>query len=169
MKHIRRAGLEDIEYVLQHYREVTQHMESCGIYQWDEVYPDRRILTEDIGKGNLYLFERSGHMAAAFVVNQVFDPEYANGCWNAPDSSFAVLHRLSVNPSDQNQGLGKRMLQCAEQLIRQKGYESIRLDAYALNAAAVSLYERAGYLKVGTAELRMGKFYLFEKILAMPC
>ena len=50
-----------------------------------------------------------------------------------------------------------------EKLLRDRGIETIRLDAYSLNPAALRMYDKLGYKKVGKAVWRKGLFYLFEK------
>jgi ribosomal protein S18 acetylase RimI-like enzyme len=53
-----------------------------------------------------------------------------------------------------------------EELLREKGVESIRLDAFSLNPVALGMYNRLGYKKVGEVIWRKGLFYLFEKKLS---
>ncbi len=50
-------------------------------------------------------------------------------------------------------------------MLRDRGIESVRLDAFSLNPYALRMYEGLGYKKVGEANWRKGLFYLFEKNL----
>jgi ribosomal protein S18 acetylase RimI-like enzyme len=53
----------------------------------------------------------------------------------------------------------------AEDTLRSEGIEAVRLDAFSQNPAALRLYEKRGYEKVGEVTFRKGRFYLFEKKL----
>jgi len=54
----------------------------------------------------------------------------------------------------------------AEEYAIENNYKSIRLDAYSANVAAVRLYEKRGYNKIGQVFFphRKYPFYCFEKI-----
>ena len=159
----RLAEKEEIDKLMTMYTDAIKEMNENGINQWDEIYPDRTILEDDIAKGQLYvgLFEDS--IAAAYVLNQECDEEYRNGLWNYPDATYAVIHRLCVNPIFQNQKLGRQTMLHIERELKKREIESIRLDAFTGNPFALKLYEKLGYLKVGIVEWRKGEFYLMEK------
>ena len=48
MKTIRPANLEDLESVIAIVQNATRHMNDQGMYQWDDIYPNRTILQNDI-------------------------------------------------------------------------------------------------------------------------
>lgn len=50
-----------------------------------------------------------------------------------------------------------------ENELRKKNIETIRLDAFSENIYAIKMYEKLGYVNVGEANWRKGKFYLLEK------
>ncbi len=79
-----------------------------------------------------------------------------------------VVHRLCVDPAFQGQGIAEQIMIYGEKIARERGYASIRLDAYSSNPRAVRLYERLGYQKVGSVTFprRTLPFYCFEMILA---
>lgn len=139
-------------------------MEKDGIPQWDEVYPDEQTLRLDIERKQLYAATQKGHIAAVFVLNDEFDPQYANGVWEVADR-YLILHRLCVHPTFQHGGMGKKTVQAAEQQAKQLGAKAIRLDAFKQNPYALRLYEKMGYRIAGDALFRKGPFYLMEKKL----
>ncbi|NLK95435.1 MAG: GNAT family N-acetyltransferase [Clostridiales bacterium] len=157
------AQMEDLDSVFSMFTDAIKEMNKNNIDQWDNIYPDKNILKEDISKGELYIGLYHGKIASAYVINQESDDQYANGHWKYPESTYYVIHRLCVNPLFQNRGIGKLTMFHIENEIRKKGIETIRLDAFTLNPYAVKLYEKLGYIKVGFANWRKGKFYLMEK------
>lgn len=76
-----------------------------------------------------------------------------------------MIHRLCVNPAFQKQGIAKKTLAYIESELRTEGIASIRLDAFSENPYALALYEHAGYQRVGHADWRKGRFYLYERII----
>jgi len=53
-------------------------------------------------------------------------------------------------------------MQFTHRFAKQKGYETIRLDAFIHNPASVGLYENLDYRNAGTVTFRKGDFFCFE-------
>lgn len=160
---IRKAEMKDLDSVVAIFKNAIQVMNENGIPQWDEVYPNKEILMDDIIKGEMFLGEIKNEIASVCVINREYDEEYQNGKWNYSEATYSILHRLCVNPFLQNNGIGTKTLSQMEALLKEEGTESIRLDAFSLNPYALRMYEKLGYLKVGEAHFRKGLFYLYEK------
>ena len=160
----RKAVLKDLPEVLSLYKKATQHMIDQGIEQWNDFYPNEKILKSDIEREFMYLNMQDNQITSVFVLNQECDPGYADGNWRYPLSSFAVVHRLCVNPAFQHQGFGTRAMLAAESIIKGMNIDSVRLDAYSLNPAALRLYEKLGYSNIGTVTFHL-VCHLFEKLL----
>ena len=162
---VRKAKIDDINLVLDIYRNAINVMIENGIQQWDNIYPDRKILYQDIENDQMFLGEINGEIVSIFVLNQECDEEYKNGKWNYEQSSFAVIHRFCVNTNFQNKGIGSKTMNVIEEILKEKSIETIRLDTFSLNPFALKMYEKCGYIKVGEVNWRKGLFYLFEKKL----
>ena len=161
----RKASEADLDSVFQVFKDAIAEMNRNNIPQWDELYPDREILKEDISKKQLYLGMADGDIASVHAVNSECDEEYENGDWEYPNASFGVIHRLCVNPKFQNKGIGNKTLVHIEQELKAQGVETIRLDVFTLNPFALRMYDKLGYVKVGTVDWRKGRFWLMEKKL----
>jgi ribosomal protein S18 acetylase RimI-like enzyme len=166
---IRKAVAADFPAVFALYQNAIAAMQAAGIDQWDERYPDEKIIREDIDSGCAYLCMLDGQIASVFVLNQLCDPEYADGNWRYPHASFAVIHRLCVSPAFWGQGMGTQTMLAAESIAQSMNLETMRLDAFAQNPAALALYKRLGYGRVGSVQFRKGEFFLFEKKLDTSC
>ena len=140
-------------------------MEKNNIHQWDDIYPDKAVLAEDITKEQLYIGFEGSDIAVCFVLSEECDEEYKNGKWKYPEARFNVIHRLCVDPDFQNQGIAAKTLEYIEKLCKCQGYESIRLDCFTENPYSRKLYDKAGYSVVGYADWRKGRFELREKKL----
>ena len=159
----RLAENQDLDRDFNIYSKAIKEMDKHNINQWDNLYPDKEILKEDIDKKELYICELEGEIACAYVLNSECDEDYKDGRWQYKDASFNVIHRLCVNPKFQNKGIARKTINYIEKVLKNKGIESIRLDVYSLNSFALRLYKKAGYKTVGNAYWRKGEFYLMEK------
>jgi len=162
---VRKANLKDINIVLDIFKNAINVMNANGIFQWDDIYPNKDILNKDIENGQLFLGESGNEIVSAFVLNQEYDEEYENGNWYYKQSTFAVIHRFCVNTNFQNMGIGTKTMNIIEEMLRNNDIETIRLDAFSLNPYTLKMYEKLGYVNVGEANWRKGLFYLLEKKL----
>ena len=160
-----KATIDDLENVFSVYSNAIIAMENDNIHQWDNIYPDKQILSEDISKNLMYIGKQDEKIAVCFVLSEECDEEYKNGLWQFPDSKFNVIHRLCVNPAYQNKGIATKTLEYIENLCKSQGYDSIRLDCFTENPYSRKLYDKAGYSVTGYADWRKGRFELREKKL----
>ena len=63
------------------------------------------------------------------------------------DDEGFVLENVAVDPAHQGSGIGRALLEHAEQAARQAGYDSIYLYTHELMAENLALYERIGYVE----------------------
>ena len=161
----RLAAEFDLDEICSLIKSAIAKMDSCGIPQWDEIYPDKAILEEDITKNQMYIGKIDNEIAVCFTLSEECDEEYKNGKWQYPDAKFNVIHRLCVNPEFQNKGIATKTMKYIENLSKSQGYDVIRLDCFTLNPYSQKLYNKAGYSIVGYADWRKGRFELREKKL----
>ena len=160
-----KANTNQINEVFSVFSAAIINMEKQEIHQWDEIYPDKEIIAEDIARNQMYIGKIDNKITVCFVLSEEYDEEYKNGKWQWPDARFCVIHRLCVSPDFQNQGIAAETLNYIEKLCKSQGYDSIRLDCFTENPYSRKLYDKAGYSVVGYADWRKGRFELREKIL----
>lgn len=159
------ASISDLDEVFAVYQAAIRHLDEQGIFQWDERYPSRAVIQEDIARGEMELGRIDGRIAVAFSLSEQCDEEYHQCAWRYPDARFCVLHRLCVHPEAQGRGVGSEAMAYIERELVQRGYVSVRLDAFSPNANSLRLYEKCGYERVGEVRFRKGLFYFYEKKL----
>ena len=162
---VRKANMEDLDEITAIFKKAVEGMNAKNIFQWDEVYPTRDVFEDDIKKQQMYLLMDGNGILSAFVINHDCDERYLSGDWAFDVSGAAILHRLCVNPFYQNIGIGKETIKRIEEMLTERGYDSIRLDTFSQNPIALRLYTSLNYKKVGEVHFRKGLFYLFEKPL----
>jgi ribosomal protein S18 acetylase RimI-like enzyme len=158
-----KADISQLDEIFSVYSNAIIAMEKDNIPQWDEIYPDKTILEEDISKNQMYIGKIDTEIAVCFVLSEECDEEYKNGKWQYPDAKFNVIHRLCVNPQFQNRGIATETMKYIEELSKSQGYDVIRLDCFTLNPYSQKLYNKTGYSVTGYADWRKGRFELREK------
>jgi GNAT superfamily N-acetyltransferase len=160
------ADDSDVDRVMHLVRDCIAAMRAAGIDQWDDIYPSRATIEADVQDATLYAaHDPAGSLLGVIVLNERQSPEYANVPWSLTAGGVAVVHRLMVDPRHQGLGIARALMAFAEALLRSRGYQVIRLDAFSLNPRALRLYERLGYRDAGPVTLRKGVFRCFEKSL----
>ena len=157
------AEEKNLQEILGIFSAAIKEMNKYNISQWDEVYPDKYTIENDIRKKQLYIGKIDSEIVCVYVLNSDCDEQYINGNWQYPNATYGVIHRICVNPKFQNQGIGILTLNHIEVQLRSEGVETIRLDAFSLNPFALKMYYKQGYIKVGEVNWRKGKFYFMEK------
>lgn len=62
--------------------------------------------------------------------------------------SCAEIQKLYLSDAAKGKGLGRRMLEYAEEQARQLGFERLYLETHSSLIAAIKLYEKLGYRKI---------------------
>ncbi|NRF90172.1 GNAT family N-acetyltransferase [Paenibacillus frigoriresistens] len=164
---IMRLESNDKSGVMSLFRSVTQDLKRKGIHQWDRFYPNGIVIGRDLRNKNLFGISMDAQIVAVVVLDTKQSAKYSALQWSDTQGKSACIHRLAVHPEYQGRGLGKQLLQFAENLAGQQGNSSIRLDVYTGNRGALSMYSRAGYHQVGEIKFpfREVPYMCFEKIL----
>lgn len=68
--------------------------------------------------------------------------------WLTFDGRRLHLHHFGIAPDYQGRGLAKTMLAEALRYVKNKGYQ-VKLEVHRSNAAAISLYKKAGFKYLG--------------------
>jgi [ribosomal protein S18]-alanine N-acetyltransferase len=85
---------------------------------------------------------------AGFIIAQVEIEE---------NSSFGHIITINVSPSFRHKGIAHQLLQEIEKLLKEKGITESHLEVREDNNAAIKLYQKNGYQKIGKLENYYGK------------
>jgi len=165
MTAIRPARIDELDILLGIVRSTIRQMESQGIFQWDDVYPDRATLQKDIEKRHMQVIENRGEVAGMVAINDEQSPEYQEVPWQYSEPAL-VIHRLIIDPAQQRKKLASQLMDFAELAAADAKCESIRLDVFVWNPSAITFYKKRGYRQAGTVYFRKGPFLCCEKHIA---
>jgi len=162
---ISKAAPADTDSIMELIRLTVNAMQAGGLFQWDENYPSREIITADIEARSLFKLTIKEEIAGIIVLNEEQFPDYQNLKWEDNGGRFLVVHRLCVLPRFQGKGLAKQLMSFTEGYAGKNKYGSIRLDTYTLNQKALALYDSLGYRRAGMVSFRDKNFQCFEKVI----
>lgn len=162
---IRPLGADSTNAVLHLFNTVIRDMKQKGIDQWDDIYPSKELLKNDILAGSAWgCFE--GETLAGYLAIDADEPkEYAALSWEWGIDNHLMIHRLCIHPLKRQNGYSQALLAAVEKWAAETGCKAIRLDTHMTNKVAQYTFEKNGYAFRGTVEFRKGTFFCYEKEL----
>lgn len=149
---LREAKPTDIDSILIVVAQCQALMAQRGIDQWQDGYPNREVIAEDIALQRGYILEYDHQIAAYAAI--VFDGEPAydaleGGEWLQQDS-YATVHRMCVSNNFRGRNVGENFFRQIEQLTLSQGVKAIRVDTHPDNRVMLGLLGRIGFSYCGT-------------------
>jgi ribosomal protein S18 acetylase RimI-like enzyme len=80
------------------------------------------------------------------------EPEVAGVLVLRPDGDALMVENVAVDPERQGSGLGRSLLEFAEQQAAARGIEELRLYTHELMTSNIELYERLGWVEYDRLE-----------------
>ncbi|MCB7481961.1 GNAT family N-acetyltransferase [Christiangramia sediminis] len=146
---IRKAKITELQEIKNLTGACATAMIKKDIFQWNEHYPSREKLQEDILKDELYILEKSGNIIGIIVITEIMDDEYIPIKWLSKTSNNIYIHRLATHPDFWGQGYGQQLMDFAENKASSEGFESVRLDTFSQNERNQQFYESRSYKRLG--------------------
>lgn len=147
---IRKAHKSDLSEIKKLTEACAAAMIKKGIYQWNEHYPSKERLLEDVENEDLYLMEEQTIILGVIVLSPKMDREYYPVKWLTENKNNLYIHRLATQPLTWGSGHGRKLMDFAEDYARKNNYRSVRLDTFSQNKRNQKFYESRGYKKLGT-------------------
>jgi len=163
MRTFERAAPADAEAVWALFQEAKRTGRENGTTDWDDGYPTREIVEEDIACGALWALREDGRLIAAIsLIREDFEDDLDVGWTDAPS---CILARLCVDPALQGRGIGADMMLRITREARRQGFRATRHLAALKNPAALHLYRKLGYRELGRVVCFDIDFVAFERLI----
>jgi ribosomal protein S18 acetylase RimI-like enzyme len=131
---------------------------------WDEEYPDREMIQEDLNAGHLHGAFDGNRLVAVGVA--LPDAELTHlDCWQIPAENPCVFSRIGVHLSYQGKGLAGQMVRYMEEEMRLAGFDAARMLVSPGNEKALRAYRSCGYQECGSTQMYGEDWLCFEKKL----
>ena len=162
------AEINDINDIMKMIHDCANDLIGKNIFQWNEKYPSRDIFLSDIEKKNLFIFKNNSGIIGCIALSHEKDIEYTDVKWLTKDDKNLYLHRLAVDPKFQKKGIGKLLMDFAEDYARNNKFISVRLDTFSKNERNNRFYKSRKYTKLDDVYFPNQSefpFHCYEKIL----
>lgn len=147
---MRLATEKDFDPVWHILRQAASWMMAQGRDQWDDKYPTAEAVHADIAQGEGWVIERDGRVVAYCAIALGGEPSYdrLDGQW-LTSGPYTVVHRAAIDLAYRGHGLGHEFFAQAEQISRDHGWPSVRVDTNHDNVEMLALIARRGYQPTG--------------------
>ncbi len=150
---IRKATSADLSAVAEIYRLILEQEKDHLVHTgWlPGVYPVAATAQAALERDALFVYDQSGAVLAAAIIDQRQVDAYAQGDWLFPceEERVMVLHTLVVHPDAGRQGIGRAFVLAYEAYAAEHRCTVLRMDTNAINTAARTLYHGLGYREAG--------------------
>lgn len=164
----RRTTEKDIDGVMEIISQSQQYFKEQGIDQWQNGYPNKEVIKNDISNENSYVLLKDNKILATTVIS--FDGEETynkiyDGKWLS-NEDYAVIHRVAVDTNHKGLGLAGKIIDEAKKKCSERGIKSIKVDTHEDNESMQRLLLKNGFEYCGVIYLEDGaKRIAFEKML----
>lgn len=171
MTQIRRSTQGDLDTLMGIFDEARATIAQLGIDQWQDGYPTREVIEEDIALGRSYAVEVDGTLCGTFVLvddGEVTYDKIYGGHWLTGDNSAAYLaiHRVAIAVKKRGSGISTAVIDFAARYAKKLGRASLRIDTHEGNIVMRRMLEKHGFAYCGVIELLTGESRVaYEKIL----
>lgn len=158
---IRKALHGDGPRCLEIYNGVCDwESENTVLTAWDKnFYPTMETVSSALSRDDLYVMEDElapfgKRIVACGIINQIQPDFYKAYDWAVPasDEEILVLHTFAVDAKCRARGYGRSFMGFYEDLAREKGCKTLRIDTTLTNLPARSLYKKLGFSVSGQFE-----------------
>lgn len=163
---VRYSNLNDVDSILELFQQAKDYLKNRKIDQWQNGYPNRNVILEDIKDNDSYVLEEKRVIGTmCFHLGMDEDYNYIEGSWNS-DQPYGVIHRLVIDESLKGQRKADELLQFAINKAKSKGILSLRVDTHPMNLSMQRFLERNGFEKCGIIYIHHTDLrFAYEKIL----
>jgi GNAT superfamily N-acetyltransferase len=164
----RKADFSELDSIMKIVHQAQSFLKKLNINQWQNGYPTREIVAQDIANGNAYLLTDDSKVMAVVTILFAREPTYDviyEGKW-LTEGEYSVVHRLAVDSHFKGKGIATGVLEEIDRMTLQKGIHSIKVDTHEDNIPMQKLLKKNGFVYCGVIYLADGnKRIAFEKLL----
>lgn len=161
----RKAKVNDIQQIMYIIEEAKVGLKEQQIDQWQNGYPNKESILNDITNSVSYILEDNYQIVATCMISSQNDPNYTrieDGSW-LQDDCYLVIHRIATHPQFKGKNIASLIINKAPSLY--PTCKSIRVDTHENNISMQRLLEKNGFVYCGIIYVTDGKRKAFEKII----
>ena len=162
---IRQAIDQDIESILRIVRSAQLSLSELGIDQWQDGYPSREVIVDDINHGVGYVAcTESGAVVgyeAIVLTGEEAYTQIAENKWHT-SNNYVAVHRLCVLGESRRKGIAIELMNFAGNYALKNSISDFRIDTHEGNIRMLALLNKLGFKHVGTIRYDSGLREAFD-------
>lgn len=141
-----KAEIQHIDEILEIIKSAILHLKEQGIDQWQDGYPNRESIENDIANKKGYILTNSEDILGYTFIDFDKEPCYdvIDGAWATFDNSI-VLHRIAISDKHRGKKLSSHLFSLACEVGRKNGVNSVRVDTHKDNKKMQHVLAKNGF------------------------
>ena len=127
---------------------------------WNQDYPNAEDVERDIQAQNLFVLRGKELIAVISIDQDQLVDELEN--WTPCEKPTGELARLAVHEAYQNQGIARKMILAAMEILKVRGYAGARYLVSPGNKRALASYHKLSFCYKGDCEVYDHKWNCYE-------
>lgn len=161
---IRLAEVTDVNAIMTIVGQAQQALAELGIDQWQDGYPSRQAILDDIACNVGYVAVEDnrviGYAAIVLTGEEAYKQIDANE-WNT-SNDYVVVHRLCVSSSVRRSGVAIGLMQHAASLAREHSFSAFRIDTHRGNIRMLAMLQKLGFKPTGIIHYDSGERVAYD-------
>lgn len=150
--YMRKATLDDLDTVWDIIKNAKKLLKEDGSDQWQNGYPTRLSMEQDIESESCYLLIYGGKVVGTGTLMLQGDTHYAyivDGKWNHAGHPFATINRIAITSGYRGKHFANYIMSTLISFAYMNGVRNIRISTHEKNARVHSLVLSFGFIKRG--------------------
>ncbi|WP_042272339.1 GNAT family N-acetyltransferase [[Clostridium] dakarense] len=164
----RKSVKKDIDSIMKIINQAQEYFKEQGVDQWQNGYPNKNTINDDIKNEESYVLEKDGCVVATSMITFKGEKSYDSICdgeWLS-NKEYATIHRVAVDNNYKGLGLSSQIIKNIESLCLQNNTYSIKVDTHEDNLSMQKLLKKNEFKYCGIIYLEdNSKRIAFEKVL----
>lgn len=151
--YVQRAKMEDLDAVMELIEDGRKALHENGIPQWQDGYPSRLTMQQDIDSENCYLLMYGDDIAGCATLMLDGDTYYTHivsGMWAKPGHAFATIHRVAISSKFRGMRLAAYLFSDLISIAHREGVRNFRVSTHKKNIPMQKILGSFGFVERGT-------------------
>lgn len=164
----RKATKADICRIMEIIRDAQKYLRDNNINQWQNNYPNTKVIHLDVLKNESYVIEKDGLIVGTFALSVRDNKNYTSiheGQW-LNHGRHSTIHRVAIDRRYKGNGLASEIVKIATQISLEKFVDSIRVDTHEDNISMQKILGKNNFQYCGITYLEdKSPRISFEKVI----
>jgi hypothetical protein len=165
---LRKANYSDADAIWEIILQAIEQRKQDGSDQWQNGYPNRQTISDDIANGYGYVAVDGKIIIAYAAVIFGIEPAYnkIDGQW-LTNGNYAAVHRVATLNTEKGKGIATQLFRNIEDLSIEHQVFSIKVDTNFDNVPMLKILEKLKYSYCGEIFFGGAARKAFEKVLKL--